>query len=102
MRRNTWFENYARSSCRNKTWPALFSIGPRLLEVWQSPNDGEKGSSLSKRLWCSAPGCRIRTLALVVQTTCDFSVAIDPYVPTFHTTASSRLSPPVCRMPLRP
>ena len=26
---------------------------------------------------CSAPWCRIRTLALVVQSTCDFSVGID-------------------------
>lgn len=48
------------------------------------------------------PGCRIRTLALVVLTTCDFSVRVDTKVPTFRTTASSGLSPRVCRMPLRP
>ena len=30
-----------------------------------------------------------------------FPLASTPKVPTFHTTASSRLSPPVCRMPLR-
>src|SRR6266511_256389 len=30
-----------------------------------------------------------------------FPLASTPKVPTFHTTASSKLSPPVCRMPLR-
>ena len=50
----------------------------------------------------SAPQHRIRTLALVVQSTCGFSVCIDAKVLMFHTTASSRFRPPVCRMPLRP
>jgi len=50
----------------------------------------------------SAPQPRIRTLALVVQSTCGFSVSIDAKVLMFHTTASSRFRPPVCRMPLRP
>ena len=50
----------------------------------------------------SAPQHRIRTLALVVQSTCSFSVTIDAKVLMFHTTASSRFRPPLCRMPLRP
>jgi hypothetical protein len=50
----------------------------------------------------SAPPHRIRTLALVVHATCGFSVNIDAKVLMFHTTASSRFRPPICRMPLRP
>ena len=56
MRPNTCFANYVQPSCRHQDWPARFSIGLRLPEVWQRPSEGENGTSLSKRLWGSAPG----------------------------------------------
>ena len=51
---------------------------------------------------CSVPWCRIRTFALVVQSTWSFSVGIDSEGPTFRVIASLKIRPPICRIPFRP